>query len=470
MISVMKVILKCGVSGSCIKRLRFEMQNNPWGMNASFRLILVLFLTLAGCKQKHPHQTANPDIIHRLNLALMEAVVQDGFSPPVSSRVYAYPNIAAYEAVIHGDTNFISYAGQLGGLNELPQPYPQQTYSREVVMVKSFCDVARAMVYRDFIIDEAEAALLDSLRKENDGRTFAASVAFGKKLGEAVIQWAGSDNYIQTRNMPKFMVTDTPGSWLPTPPKYLEALEPHWFKVRPFALDSAGQFREPLWYRFSTDSASDFYKRVKEVYDLTNRLTDEQIQIARFWDDNPSPLKVEGHVVTTSRQNTPGGHWLGIARIAAKKNNLSLAETCEVLSKTAIAIADAFKVIWDTKYACNNVRPVTYIGKYIDANWSPILETPNFPEFSSGHSGISAAAAYVLTQHFGESFAFTDSTNIPFGYPARKFSSFREAADEAAMSRVYGGIHYIPSCKIGAEQGRKTGEVVAVKLRTRRVL
>ncbi|HXH18943.1 MAG TPA: vanadium-dependent haloperoxidase, partial [Chitinophagales bacterium] len=280
--------------------------------------------------------------------------------------------------------------------------------------------------------------------------------------------WANSDNYIQTRNMPRFTVVDTPGSWLPTPPKYLEALEPHWFKVRPFVLDSTSQFRKPLWYKFSTDSTSDFYKRVKEVYALVKNLSDEQVQIARFWDDNPSPLNVQGHVVTTNRQNTPGGHWLGIARIAARKKNLSLAETCEALSMTAIAIADAFKVIWDTKYVCNNIRPVTYIGKYIDASWSPVLETPNFPEFSSGHSGISAAAAYVLTQRFGENFSFTDSTNVPFGYPARKFSSFNEAAKEAAMSRVYGGIHYIPSCEIGAEQGRMVGELVEMKIRTRK--
>ncbi|HXH17659.1 MAG TPA: hypothetical protein VNJ07_01145, partial [Chitinophagales bacterium] len=166
--------------------MRFKIQSIPQGMNAAtFAVIPLLFLLLAGCKEKHPQQTAHPDIIHRLNLTLMEAVVQDGFSPPVSSRVYAYPNIAAYEAVIHGDTNFISYAEQLNGLSELPQPEPRRRYSREVVMVKSFCDVARAMVYRDFILDEAEASLLDSLRKENDEKTFEASMALGKNLGEA---------------------------------------------------------------------------------------------------------------------------------------------------------------------------------------------------------------------------------------------------------------------------------------------
>ncbi|MDZ4844919.1 MAG: vanadium-dependent haloperoxidase [Chitinophagales bacterium] len=437
-------------------------------MKVTLRLILFLsVIILVSCKSKQaktPRDSAY--LIHELNLALTEAVVQDGFSPPVASRVYAYPNITAYEAVIQNDSNFISYAGQLKGLDALPQMEAEKKYSQEIVLVKSFCDVARAMVYRDHLIDAEEKRLLVLLEKETDAETFNNSIAFGTQLSEAILKWANADGYSETRNMPKFTVVDTAGSWLPTPPKYMEALEPHFMKVRPFVLDSTSQFREALWYQFSTDTASEFYKRTKEVYTLANTLTEEQLAIAWYWDCNPSPADIQGHVMTTKRQNTPGGHWLGIAKIAAKKNHLNLPATCAVLSKTAIALADAFKVIWDTKCASNNIRPVTYIGKYIDPNWSPLLETPNFPEFSSGHSCISAAAAYVLTQEFGENYSFIDSTNVPFGISPRTFSSFNEAAKEAAISRVYGGIHYIPSCEIGGQQGTKVGEVVADRIVT----
>ena len=439
-------------------------------MKKLFHCLPVVMLLVSSCHNKqYKANSDNANLIHELNKGLMEAVVQDGFSPPVSSRVYAYPNIAAYEAVIHQDSNFMSYAGQLKGLIELPQPGKGKNYLWEIVMIQAFSDVAKYLVYRDYIIEEKYQSLLREARGTGvDEDEVVLSIEFGKELGGAIISWAKKDNYAATRNFSKFTVSDAPGSWKPTPPKYMEALEPHWAKVRSFVLDSTSQFREPVWCKFSTDKNSEFYKRAEEVYTIVNTLKAEKLDVCKFWDCNPSPINVQGHVVTTNRQNTPGGHWMGIARIAAKERKMSLVETCEVLSKTSIALADAFKVIWDSKYATNSIRPVTYIQKYIDPNWSPILETPNFPEFSSGHSGISAAAAYVLTEKFGASFSFTDSSNVPFGFAPRKFSSFSEAAEEAAISRVYGGIHYIPSCEIAAKQGIRVGEIVTKRLKTRK--
>ncbi len=437
------------------------------GLKILFRSLPLLMFFFSGCKNKQ--STPTSIYIQELNQGLLDAVVQDGFSPPVASRVYAYPNIAAYEAVIEGDSAFISYAGQLKGLNELPQPDKTKPYICEAVMVQAFSDVAKFLVYRDYIIDQKYDALIKQIKEsEANEEEVNSSLEFGKKLGAAIIDWAKKDNYSQTRNFSKFTVTNTDSCWLPTPPKYMEALEPHWAKVRAFVLDSTSQFREPLPYQYNSNTTSEFYGIAKQMCDMTNNLDEDKHQFIKFWDDNPSPINISGHVVTTNRQNTPGGHWLCITRSIAKDKKLSLAETCEIISKVSIAIADAFKVIWDTKYVANNVRPITFINKYINPNWSPILETPNFPEFTSGHSGISAAAAYILTQRFGDNYSFTDSCNVPFGFQPRKFPSFNAAANEAAISRVYGGIHYNISCKAGAEQGVKVGELVVWVLKTRK--
>jgi len=286
-------------------------------------------------------------------------------------------------------------------------------------------------------------------------------------VAEHILAWAEKDHYKETRGYAKYTVTSEPGRWVPTPPAYMDAVEPHWARLRPFVLDSASQFRPKPPPPFDMREGSPFYRQVWEVYETGLRLTEEQRAIAAFWDCNPYVMNVRGHAMFATKKITPGGHWMGIAGIAARKAGADIVESAEAYARTAIALADGFLSVWDEKYRSNLVRPETVINAYLDEGWQPFLQTPPFPEYTSGHSVISAAAAVVLTDQFGKGFAFVDSVEMRYGLPARAFPSFEAAAAEAAISRLYGGIHYRMAIEEGVVQGRKVGELVVERVRTR---
>ena len=285
-----------------------------------------------------------------------------------------------------------------------------------------------------------------------------------------MVAWMDQDNYNQTRTMPKFTVnTDDPSRWQPTPPSYMDGIEPHWNKIRPFVIDSAAQFRPTPPPPFSMEEGSDFYNEVREVYDISNEITakgdeSEEIAIAQFWDCNPYVSVTRGHLMFATKKITPGAHWIGIVKIASRIAESDFDKTLYAYTKTSIAIADAFISCWDEKYYSNLIRPETLINEHIDDSWEPVLQTPPFPEYTSGHSVVSGAAATALTDVYGEGFSFDDDTELPYGLPVRSFNSFNEAADEAAISRMYGGIHYRTAVEIGVKQGRDLGSFVIENL------
>ena len=203
-----------------------------------------------------------------------------------------------------------------------------------------------------------------------------------------------------------------------------------------------------------------------EVYNVVKDLDEDKLLVARFWDDNPNVSYTTGHVTYFKQKLTPPGHWMSITSSAIRDSKLNMIEAAETYVMVATAVADGFISCWDAKYSYNSIRPDTYIERYIDADWDPVLQTPPFPEFPSGHSVISAAAATVLTHKFGDAYAFVDSTQMAIGLPARQFSSFNEAAVEVGESRIYGGIHFRPACDLGAEQGKEVGNLVVSKLKT----
>jgi hypothetical protein len=247
----------------------------------------------------------------------------------------------------------------------------------------------------------------------------------------------------------------------------MDAVEPHWTDIRPFVLDSSSQFRPKPPHRFDMKAGSPFYRQVLEVYETGKRLTREQRAIAAFWDCNPYVMHVQGHTMFATKKITPGGHWLGIAGVAARKAGADFMRSAEAYARTAIALADGFLSVWNEKYRSNVIRPESVINTYLDERWEPFLQTPPFPEYTSGHSGISTAAATVLTDEFGDGFAFTDDVEADYGLPPRSFASFNEAAAEAAISRLYGGIHYRMAIEEGIGQGRRVGELVVHRVRTR---
>ena len=249
----------------------------------------------------------------------------------------------------------------------------------------------------------------------------------------------------------------------------MDGIEPHWNKIRPFVIKTADQFKPVPPPPFSMEKGSPFYKELKEVYDISQQITrdgdtSEEIAIAQFWDCNPYVSVTRGHLMFATKKITPGGHWMGITKIAIKKANYDVTNTLYAYAKTSIAMADAFISCWDEKYRSNLIRPETLINDHIDDVWKPILQTPPFPEYVSGHSVVSGAAAESLTSIFGDNFAFDDDTEVPYGLPIRSFTSFRAAAQEAAISRMYGGIHYRAAVDVGLNQGTDLGKYVVATL------
>ncbi len=430
---------------------------------------LVLATSCTGDDQAYKAKVQDPEYVHRSIKQITDRIVHDIFSPPVASRIYTYASVAGYEAIRHSDPQFVSLSGQLRGLDSIPQPDAALEYCYPLASVEAILKVGKTLVFSEPEIEEFHQKILEEFR--NDGvptDVYDRSIEYGNKVADRIVKWSGKDNYKQTRSFPKYTILQDPATWKPTPPAYMDAVEPHWNKIRPFALDSAAQFRPVPPVKFSTDKKSDFFKEAVEVYDMGKGLTTEQREIAAFWDCNPFVMNVRGHVMFATKKISPGGHWMNITAVACRKANADAVHSAEAYAMVAVSLVDGFISCWDEKYRSKVVRPETYINQYIDENWVPMLQTPPFPEYTSGHSVISASSAVALTKLFGENFAFTDSTEVEYGMTARSFDSFSDAANEAALSRMYGGIHYRAACDIGKAQGKQVGEFIATKIRTRK--
>jgi hypothetical protein len=281
-----------------------------------------------------------------------------------------------------------------------------------------------------------------------------------------VYKYSTKDNYKQTRGF-RFTVTNEPGTWTPTPPAYMDAVEPYWTKIRPVGLDSSAQFQAPMPSKFDLTPGTPYYKEVMESYNTVKNLTEEQRNIANFWDCNPFKMNITGHAMFATKKMSPGGHWMGIVGQVSRQLKKTNVQVAEAFVLTSMSIFDGFISCWDEKYRSVRIRPETVINNSIDKKWIPILQTPPFPEYTSGHSTISGAAATVLTTIYGDNVAFNDSTEIPYGLPPRKFTSFKQAADEASISRLYGGIHFRPALDQGMIQGSKVAQQLLKKVKTR---
>jgi hypothetical protein len=434
--------------------------------------VLFLFLgAMTGCQQEpvdYRAAAANPEFLHQSVNKLTDVITHDIFSPPVASRIYAYPQIAAYEVLVHDYPEYQSLEGQLNGFEGIPQPAPDSAYCFPLASLNAFLTVSRSLTFSSEMLDDYEEQLYSKYREMGVPEdVFTRSVRYGQLAAKSIIAYAAEDGYKQTRGY-RHTVAQAPGHWVPTPPAYMDAIEPFWFKLRPFVIDSCSQFTPPVPPAFSTSKESDFYNELMEVYDLTNKLTDEQKEIASFWDCNPFVMHTTGHVMYATKKITPGGHWLGITGIATRKANADMMATLEAYTRVSVSLADGFISCWDEKYRSDRIRPETAINSLIDEQWVPLLQTPPFPEYPSGHSVVSNAAAVVLTDLFGPSFQYADSTEVAYGLPVRSFNSFEEAASEAAISRLYGGIHYMSAVVNGAEEGRQVGTYVVSKLKTRK--
>ncbi len=438
-----------------------------------FLLLPLLVVACAKDPAVYQEEAANPEYLHRSMKQITDVIVHDIFSPPVASRIYAYASIAGYEAIIADKSEFNSLAGQVNELKPIPQLEVGKEYCLPLASVHAMLKVGRALIFSEEKIDEFMTKIESEYKDMGIPRSvFDRSIAYGDAVAEHILAWSGTDHYNETRSAPKYTITDDPSKWQPTPPAYMDGIEPSWNKIRPFVLDSAQQFMPPPPTAFSTDKNSRFYQELLEVYHALDTDDPEERQerqaIASFWDCNPYVMNQIGHVMFADKKITPGGHWINIVGIAARKTNSDFAESASAYALTAIALADGFISCWDEKYRSNLIRPETVINQYIDPDWKPLLQTPPFPEYTSGHSVISRAAAVALTSIYGADFAFADDSEEEFGLPTRTFRSFVHASDEAAISRLYGGIHYRPAIDNGVAQGERVGKWVLANIDLRK--
>jgi len=448
---------------------RMLQARNGHGRRCAAALAVVTLVATACARPGRAPTTtvSDADRLHDAAHQLSNVIVYDIFSPPQASRVYAYASVAAYEAMRQGDSTYRTLAGQLRELTPVPAPPAGGALSLPAAGVHAFMVVGQALTFSRARMDSLRAAMDAQYEAALPAEVFERSMAYGDSVAAHILAWAGKDGFKESRGYPKFSVVHRPGRWIPTPPAYMDAVEPNWAMLRPFVMDSSSQFRPAPPFPFDTTAGSPFMREVQEVYEVKKALTEDQKEILAFWDCNPYVMHVQGHTMFATKKITPGGHWIGIVGGASRKAGADALRSADAYARTAIALADGFISSWDEKYRSALVRPETVINRYVDEAWEPMLQTPPFPEYTSGHSVISNAAAAVLTDVFGDDFAFSDSTELEYGLPVRSFGSFAEAAAEAAISRLYGGIHYRRAIEEGSMQGRKVGDLVVARVRTR---
>ncbi len=430
-----------------------------------YLLSLVITCLLFQCRQKEKLVINEAEVLHNNQFMLTEVIIYDIFSPPVASRIYAYSSLASYEAIKFKQPGNNSIAEKLNGFSKMPVPETGKNYDYTLAATEAFFTVVHKVVFSLDSLKQYETTVYDKFKTNLDEATYANSISFGKSMGTAILARAAKDRYLQTRGMPKYLGSKDDGKWDTTPPDYFDGTEPYWQLIKPLSLDTCSQFRPMPPFAFSKDSTSVFYKMVKDVYAVSNTSNDSVRTIAKYWDDNPFVVEHTGHLMFANKKITPGGHWMGITAIACKKSNADAVKVAKAYTLTSVALFDGFISCWDAKYKYEYVRPITLIKAWIQRNWESFLQTPPFPEYTSGHSTITGAASTVLTKMFGDGFSFHDNSDSAYINMTRDFPSFYDAAAEASVSRFYGGIHYMPSLDSGLAKGKLVGENLWSKIK-----
>jgi len=424
-------------------------------------LVACVYLLFLSCSKKEKIKMPDQaEVLHENVDRLTQVIIYDAFSPPVASRIYGYTSLAAFEAIRYENAKYKSIAEQIPGFKPMPKPQSGKKYNYTLAASKAFFTVAHKVTFSVDTLKKYENPMFAMYQTNLDDSTFARSLAFGEQIGKAILDRADNDGYAASRGKVRFLGSHDEGKWRPTPPDYLEGVEFCWGIQQPFVVKSSKDFPLPPPPPFSNDKNSEYFKQALAVYEQSKNLTPDQLEIAAFWDDNPFVIQHNGHTMFANKKITPGGHWIGITAIACKMTKADPVKTAQAYALTSIALYDAFICGWQVKYVTEYIRPVTIINENIDRNWLPLLQTPPFPEYPSGHSDISGASAVILTHIFGDNFEYQDTSDLRYIGMQRHFTSFLQASDETSISRFYGGIHFKNSVDQGAVQGRQIGEYI----------
>lgn len=442
----------------CIAAFVFISLSDMKTFKYTLYLIGVLALTNCTSPAKTEKIIFNNDILSECNLAIQNAVVLDGVTPPVASRRYFYSTVAAYEALRPFHTNLVSTVGQFNGFSKMATIDTALGICLDLAALRAYTQTALDMVYKEDSIRAFTDRKLKSYKSRLSSAVYEHSISWGDSVSRYVLDWANGDTFAQIRGTDLYMAKSSNEYWKPTPKEYMQAIEPQWKKIRPSFMKNGHQFFDslPTPTPYNLGKNPKFNEFMREIYEAVVHTDSQKLLTARYWDDNPNSTFHYGHATIKVLKVSPAGHWLSMFSTVAREQKYNLFQSAEGMLRMSAAIFDGFIAVWDAKYAYEYIRPVTVIQRHIDSSWLPLIETPAFPEYPSAHSTISSAAATVLTDMFGE-YEFTDSAEFEFGFGARRYKNFREASDEACMSRIYGGIHFREGMEFGKNLGNAVG-------------
>lgn len=437
-------------------------------LKSSFALVLLICLVIQ-TSLAYEKDINWPKIYAEELFHITEVMVTDVANPPVAARIYAYSTLATYliakesgSAFEHqdilGQTYLAGHGWEISG-TELSSP--------EFAALYAMLKVGEAIMPSGYLLKEKQEEWIEMALKAKiiSKKTLKAHLDLATEVAEKIMEVAKKDGYSQLSTLTRYTPQQGEGFWYPTPPAYISAVEPEWKTIKPFFIKNLQDYEPAPMVPFDMKEGSSFHNQLMEVYTITTELNEERTLIANFWDCNPFKVEFSGHMAIGVKKISPGGHWIAITGIAAEKAKLSFAETAYVHALVGMALQDAFISCWNAKYNTDRIRPETVINQQLDQGWKPLLQTPPFPEYTSGHSVISRTSAVVLTGYFGDNFDFIDSSEIYFGLPERPFKSFLLASEEAAISRLYGGIHFRDAIEEGLKQGEKIGDMVWGKVK-----
>jgi membrane-associated phospholipid phosphatase len=402
--------------------------------------------------------------IDKVILEMTDLMIHDVTNPPLAMRFYSYACLAAYSLSSNYDSTLPKIQDMLTDFPEISS-LNSDGANLDLAALLAMVDVSAAVQPSGKKMLDWKKSYLDSCKNVGfSDEVISRSQEIANHFSSSILKYAKADKYNQISRFPRYAPVKKPEFWYSTPPGYFPAVEPYFSTIRNFNLRDSILIQtlcqiEPL--KYSEDKSSEFYRLTKEVYQSGQ--TENEQKMAAFWDCNPFALSENGHLLIAMKKISPGAHWMGIAGIACEMKKINFGQSLLVRTALSVGLLDAFWICWKRKYQTNRIRPETAIRRLIDPAWKPFLQTPPFPEYPSGHSTISTTAAIILTHFFGENFAYEDTVEMRFGIDMRRYKSFKLAANEAAMSRLYGGIHFMDGITAGQKQGQILGDYLVKK-------
>jgi hypothetical protein len=424
----------------------------------SFRLLIVfIFLTsLSACNKfdfwdHHPNDK-NPGARVALDWYTLQLQLLLERNSTLNSAYFGYMGVGLYESVQPGIKNSISFSSKLYQMPAMPPIEQNKSYDWQVSANAAMASFLR---YYNVGLTPANLVTIDSLENAYNQRlkhwtsdaAFTRSQAFGRSIATAVYNWSLTDNFNPSNAgyvPPVFF-----GAWVPTPPALANGIQPYIGVARPFLASSKNSVAGGFPFKYSEDPKSDYYKMVKKVYDVNKSLTDEQKNIALFWVDQGNGVGF-----------TPPGHDFSVVTQAIAKKHCDLGTAAEAYAKAGIAEREASILCFKAKYKYNVMRPVTYIQHLIEPGWLPFIPTPPHPEYPAGHAFITGTVMEAVEKVLGEHLSITDHTYDFRGWAPRSYDNLFAAAQEAGISRLYGGIHHKISIDIGLKLAYDLGTKV----------